>query len=106
MSVHCQRAFHLEECRSSMQTASPSHRYPGGPFQATRPPVKGRTTKDLTDPGVSLFVVMALIPLVDFPSCQRDLGVSISSQTVFPVLVLIATHRGSASPAPSPDSAV
>src|SRR5215467_722974 len=39
----------LPECRSSTQTAYPSHRYPDGPFQATRSLVKGRTTNLLTD---------------------------------------------------------
>jgi hypothetical protein len=29
-SVHCQRASHLEECRSSTHAASPFHRYPNG----------------------------------------------------------------------------
>jgi len=56
-SVHYQRASHLQECRSWTHAASPSHRYPNGPFQTTRPPVKGRTTKYLTD---SPLVVHAL----------------------------------------------
>src|SRR5260221_10529127 len=30
ISVHCQRASHLEECPSSTHAASPFHRYPHG----------------------------------------------------------------------------
>jgi hypothetical protein len=55
--VHCQRASHLEECRSSTHAACPSHRSPDGPFQATRSPVKGRTPPyPMAVPGVCLFL--------------------------------------------------
>ena len=43
-SVHYLWASHPEECHSSTHATSPSHRSPDGPFQATRSPVKGRTT--------------------------------------------------------------
>ncbi len=43
-SVHCRWASHLETCYISTHATSPSHRSPDGPLQATRLPIKGRTT--------------------------------------------------------------